>query len=186
MSQESNNKESNNKESTNKVPTIDDCKELKTLKYKTLGLRNEGVSWPDNSSANDLVNLDKFLEDEKKTNSIEPWSKLDKTAKLKKLLIFAELFKSENNLSDEEYNSLTTFLRDCLDRKKLYRVKDVIYDKDTGIVKDIPGLYHSKPTNHFTLKNIDKKTSVTRSLAPKKVRGTAKNIINNSDSEEET
>jgi hypothetical protein len=169
---------------TNSKP--DNSKELKTLKYKTMGLRKDGVSWPEGQSASDLVNLDKFLEDEKKTNSIEPWSKLDKTAKLKKLLIFASIFKDENNLSNEEYNNLITFLRDCLDRKKLYKVKDVIYDKDTGLVKDIPGLYHSKPTNHFTLKNIDKKISVTRSLAPKKVRGTAKNITTNTDSEEES
>ena len=160
------------------------CNELNTLKYKSMVIN--GVTWPDNKSSNDLVNLDKFLEDEKKNNSIEPWSKLDKTAKLKKLLVFAYTFKTNNDLSEIEYQSLTTFLRDCLDRKKLHRVKDVTYDKDTGIVKDIPGLFHNKPINHFTLKNIDKKSSTTRSLAPKKVRGTVKNITNSSDSDEES
>ena len=70
------------------------------------------------------------------------------------------------------------FFKDCLDKKKLQRVKDVIYDKDTGEIKEVPALHFNKPTIHFTLKNIDKRVSTTRSLAPKKVRGTAKNIEN--------
>ena len=81
-------------------------------------------------------------------------------------------------ISDEEYSKLTSFLKDCLDRKKLQRVKDVIYDKTNGEVKDIPALHHNKQSNHFTLKNTDKHVSTTRSLAPKKVRGTAKNVVN--------
>ena len=153
-----------------------DCNELKTLKYKSMILN--GVVWPENKSSSDLANLDKFLENEKITNSNEPWSKLDKTAKIKKLALFAEGYRSEHSLSDEEFSKLTSFLKDCLDRKKLQRVKDVIYDKTNGEVKDIPALHHNKQSNHFTLKNTDKHISTTRSLAPKKVRGTAKNVVN--------
>jgi hypothetical protein len=153
-----------------------ECNELKTIKYKTL-LMN-GVAWPETKSSTDLANLDKFLENEKNSNANEPWSKLDKTAKIKKLTNFAEKYKTDHNLSDNEYINLTTFLKDCLDRKKLQRVKDVIYDKTNGEVKDIPALHHNKQSNHFTLKNTDKHISTTRSLAPKKVRGTAKNTVN--------
>jgi hypothetical protein len=160
------------KGSTNK----NECSELKTLKYKTL-LMN-GIVWPETKSSSDLVNLDKFLENEKNSNANEPWSKLDKTVKTKKLTIFAENYKTQHNLSDDEYNKLTIFLKDCLDRKKLQRVKDVIYDKTNGEVKDVPALHHNKQSNHFTLKNTEKHISTTRSLAPKKVRGTAKNVIN--------
>ena len=163
---------SNKKEATNKT----ECGELKTLKYKTL-LMN-GIVWPETKSSSDLVNLDKFLENEKNSNANEPWSKLDKTAKIKKLSIFAENYKTEHNLSDDEYNRLTIFLKDCLDRKKLQRVKDVIYDKTNGEVKDVPALYYNKQSNHFTLKNTEKHISTTRSLAPKKARGTAKNVVN--------
>jgi hypothetical protein len=81
-------------------------------------------------------------------------------------------------LSQEEYDKLIVFLKDCLDRKKLQKVKDVVYDKVNGEVKDIPALHHNKNVNHFTLKNNDKHVSTTRSLAPKKVRGTVKNIEN--------
>jgi hypothetical protein len=162
------------------MTTTNECNELKTIKYKTL-LMN-GVSWPETKSSSDLNNLDKFLENEKINNSNEPWSKLDKTIKTKKITAFAEKYKEENNLSEEETNKLVTFLKDCLDRKKLQRVKDVNYDKITGEIKDIPILHYNKPTQHFTLKNIDKRLSTSRSLAPKKIRGTVKNI-NDSDSE---
>jgi hypothetical protein len=159
-----------------------DCSELKTLKYKSMILN--GVPWPESKSSSDLANLDKFLENEKINNSNEPWSKLDKTAKIKKLSLFADTYKNENGLSEEEYQQLISFFRDCLDKKKLQRVKDVNYNKDTGEIKDIPALHYNKPSNHFTLKNIDKRVSTLRGLAPKKKQGTAKNIkLNDSDSE---
>jgi len=159
-----------------------DCNELKSLKYKTMILN--GVIWPETKSSTDLVNLDKFLENEKFTNSNEPWSKLDKTAKLKKLFAFADNYKLDHDLSEQEYVHLISFFKDCLDRKKLQRVKDVVYNKDTGEIKDIPALHHNKPTNHFTLKNMDKRVSTLRGLTPKKKVGTAKNIKTvDSDSE---
>ncbi len=161
-----------------------DYNELKTLKYKTTIIN--GVPWIENKSSSDLANLDKFLENEKVTNSNEPWSKLDKTAKIKKLIIFAENYKSEHGLSDEECQHLISFFRDCLDKKRLQRVKDVNYNKETGEIKDIPALFFNKPSNHFTLKNIDKRVSTLKGLAPKKKQGTAKNIKTpDSDSENE-
>lgn len=163
---------------------LSDCHELKSLKYKTMILN--GVSWPETKSSSDLTNLDKFLENEKINNANEPWSKLDKTAKIKKLIIFADYYKNENNLSDNEYEILITFFRDCLDRKKLQRVKDVNYNKETGEIKDIPALHYNKQINHFTLKNIDKRVSTVRGLAPKKKQGTVKNSkLSDYDSEKE-
>ena len=159
-----------------------DCNELKTLKYKTMILN--GVIWPETKSSTDLVNLDKFLENEKINNANEPWSKLDKTAKLRKLFIFADNYKMQHELTEQEYVNLISFFKDCLDRKKLQRVKDVIYNKETGEIKDIPALHHNKPANHFTLKNIDKRVSTLRGLAPKKKIGTIKNVkTTDSDSE---
>ena len=158
-----------------------DCNDLKTLKYKSMILN--GVPWPETTSSSDLANLDKFLENEKLTNSNEPWSKLDKTAKIKKLTLFANNYKILNNLSDHEYEQLIAFFRDCLDKKKLQRVKDVNYNKETGEIKDIPALCYNKPSNHFTLKNIDKRVSTLKGLTPKKKQGTAKNIKSKDDSD---
>jgi hypothetical protein len=166
----------------NKETHESDCNELKSLKYKSLILN--GVPWPESKSSTDLANLDKFLENEKITNASEPWSKLDKTAKIKKLGLFACTYKDEHNLSDDEYQLLVAFFRDCLDKKRLQRVKDVSYNKETGEIKDIPALFFNKPTNHFTLKNVDKRVSTLRGLTPKKKQGTAKNI-KSPDSESE-
>jgi hypothetical protein len=143
-----------------------ECQELKNIKYKTMLLN--GVPLPETKSSNDLSNLDKFLENEKNNNVNEPWCKLNKTIKTKKLQEYVENYKKENNLSSEESELLMTFLKDCLDRKKLQRVKDVLYDKENGIVKDIPALFYMKTTKHFTLKNTDKRVSTLKSLAPKK------------------
>ena len=159
-----------------------ECNELKTIKYKSM--MANGIAWPEKMNASDLTNLDKFLENEKNINAIEPWSKLDKTGKLKKLLAYAENYKTENSLSVEEYNKMVAFFKDCLDKKKLQRVKDVIYDKDTGLIKEIPALHFNKPTTHFTLKNLDKRVSTIRSLAPKK-KGTAKNVVDEDTDEED-
>ena len=136
-----------------------------------------------NKSATNLSSLDKFLENEKNNNAIEPWSKLDKTVKTKKLLAFAEKYRTEQSLSDGEYSKLVAFFKDCLDKKRLQRVKDVVYDKDAGEIKEVPALHFNKPTIHFTLKNMDKRISTTRSLAPKK-KGTAKNVTNEDDDSE--
>ena len=69
-------------------PANNDCNELKAIKYKTLLLN--GVVWPETKKSSNLENLDKYLENEKNNNSNEPWSKLDKTAKIKKMHIYAE------------------------------------------------------------------------------------------------
>jgi hypothetical protein len=135
------------------------------------------------SEADNLANLDSYLENEKIFNSSEPWSKLDKTAKLKKLTIFADKYKEEHNLSEESYNSLLFFFRDCLDKRKLQRVKDVVYCKETGFIKEIPALLFNRTNHHFTLKNIDKRASTIKGLAPKKKQGTAKNV-KDSDNED--
>jgi len=158
--------------------------ETNNVKYKTMMLN--GIKWtPSTINTNNLSNLETFLENEKNTNIQEPWSKLDKTLKTKKLLSFAEKYKEEKQLEEQEYNGLLAFLKECLDRKRLQRVKDVTYDKVNGLVKDIPGLFHNKVKNHFTIKNVDKRVSTIKSLAPKKLKGTAKNLTSTEDSEEE-
>ena len=163
-----------------------ECQELKNIKYKTMLLN--GVQIPETKSSRDLSNLDKFLENEKNNNINDPWCKLNKTLKTKKILDYIEIYKLENNLSEEESDLLTNFLKDCLDRKKLQRVKDVIYDKESGTVKNIPALFYVKSNKHFTLKNIDKRISTLKSLAPKKsTQGTIrkKEISKKDDSDSE-
>lgn len=155
------------------ITIVEECLELKNIKYKTMLLNGNPLQ--ETKSENDLSNLDKFLEDEKNNNVNEPWCKLNKTIKTKKVLEFVEKYKTEKNLDQEEEKALLTFLKDCLDRKKLQRVKDVVYDKTHGSIKEIPSLFYTKANKHFTLKNMDKRVSTLKSLAPKKAQGTIKN-----------
>jgi hypothetical protein len=123
-----------------------------------------------------IQNLDRFLENERNYNKSEPWCKLDKTVRSKKLIEFADTYKENNQLEQEEFEALIVFFKDCLDRKRFQKVKDVIYDKETGLIKEIPALSYTKANKHFTLKNIDaKRVSATKSLAPKKAQGTVRN-----------
>jgi hypothetical protein len=160
------------------VPTNDECQELKNIKYKTMLLN--GNPMQETKSSNDLSNLEKFLENEKNNNNNEPWCKLNKTVKTKKLIDFVDLYKKDKNLDEEESKLLVAFLKDCIDRKKLQRVKDVSYDKINGTIKEIPALSYVKSTKHFTLKNIDKRVSTLKSLSVKKAQGTIRNKINDS------
>lgn len=145
----------------------DECLELKNIKYKTM-LMN-GTTIQETNPSSDLDNLEKFLEIERSQNKVEPWCKLDKTLKTRKLLVFAEEYKEKNKLDPEETSLLIKFLKDCLNKKKLSRVKDVIYDKETGMVLEIPSLIYNKQVKHFTLKNTEKRVSTLKSLPSRKL-----------------
>jgi hypothetical protein len=167
--------------------TTNQCQDIKNLKYKTMLLNGGQLQEIKIYSSNDLTSLDKFLENEKNNNNNEPWCKLNKTIKTKKLQEYVEVYREQNNLNEDESEHLFLFLKDCIDRKKLQRVKDVLYDKENGIIKDIPALCYVKSNKHFTLKNIDKRVSTLKSLAPKKGQGTIrKKLKDNSDSEEDS
>lgn len=152
------------------METID----LKTNKYKRATIDEE----PQPQKESDMEILDRFLEDEKITNLNGPWCKLDKTIKLKKLLVFVEKYKEENNLQNQEELNLIEFFKDGLNKKKFNRVKDVIYDKTTGEVKSVPLLMYNTISKNFTLKTSDKRVSTLKGLPPKKIHGTLKNKHN--------
>jgi hypothetical protein len=162
---------------------MDECQELKNIKYKTMLLNGNPLK--ETKSSNDISNLEKFLEDEKINNSNEPWCKLNKTVKTKKLIDYVDVYKKEHNLDDGESNKFILFLKDCLDRKKLLRVKDVVYDKTNGAIKEIPALIYIKSSKHFTLKNLDKRVNTLKSLAIKKTQGTIRNKTQTINSDDE-
>lgn len=139
--------------------------QIKALKYK-----NAGMCWNANSkkTETDMNNLENLLESERIENDNGTWSKLNKTIKIKKILVYASKYKESNNLSSEEYENLIGFLKDCLDKKKLQRVKDVEYNRETGEILSIPALFYNKNNSHFTLKNLAKKVTTLKSFPSKK------------------
>jgi hypothetical protein len=160
---------------------LEECVELKNIKYKTMLLSGNPIV--ETKVSTDQSNIDKFLEEEKNLNKNGPWCKLDKTIKIQKITTFVEVYKNENKLDLEEETLLIKFLKDCLDRKKLQRVKDVNYDKTEGVIKSIPVLSYNKSMRHFTLKNLDKRVSTSKSLSkkPQSVKNKVNLLQNNEE-----
>ena len=111
----------------------------------------------------------------KKQVKKKPWSKLSKASKLKKINEYAIAYCNDKKLQDVQYKELKKYLEQCLNRKKIQRQKDVVYDIETNKIKSIPGLHFNKNTNKFTLKIKDKKTNTLKSLPPKKNKTQNKN-----------
>ena len=141
-----------------------ECQELKNIKYKSMLLN--GNSDIIKETKNNVSTIDDILEKEKLNSKSEPWSKLDKTVKLMKLRKFADTYTKENSLSSKDVKALNIFLSSSLNNKKLQRSKDVVYDKNTGVIKAIPCLHLNKTTKKFTLKRCEKRQSTLKSLAP--------------------
>lgn len=119
--------------------------------------------------------IDQMLEKEKQHNKTETWNKLDKTIKIQKLHQFAEKYGKEHALPMKEIKSLKAFFLDCLEKNKLQKTKDVIYDKEKREITSIPALHFNSISHNFTLKIIDtKRVSTLKSLTPKRV--TEKNV----------
>jgi len=161
----------------------EECIELKNIKYKTMLIN--GVSLNESKASQSMHKLDKFLENEKNSSENEPWCKLNKTIKIKKITEYViDDYKQQHELDELECENLIKFLKDCLDRKKLQRIKDVIYDKENGTIKEIPSLTYVRTTKHFTLKNIEKRISTLKSLPQNKSNKNSKShktIKNKSD-----
>ena len=154
---------------------VEECIELKNIKYKTMLISGTVLNNPIKTSVDDLSNLDKFLEDNKTSSRKEPWSKLDKTIKTEKMMVFAEKYSAEKKHTKGESIALLKFLKDCLGRRRLQRVKDIDYDKELGEIINIQSLTFIKTTKHFTLKNTDKRVSTLKSLLIPKHKATIKN-----------
>jgi hypothetical protein len=114
-----------------------------------------------------MEHIDGLLESEKKSMSAEPWNKLDKRLKIQKLHAFAEKYGKEHGLPAKEVKGLKTFFSECLAKDKMSKVKEVEYNKATGLIINIPGLAFNTVSRAFTLKNLDKKVSTLKSLTPK-------------------
>jgi hypothetical protein len=159
---------------TNEPSPENECQELKNIKYKSMLLN--GVPLKETKNFNTMKQLETFLNAEKETNKNETWCKLNKTIKNRKLVDYVDKYRLENNLTEEEGKNLLDFFKECLHKKKLNRIKDVVYDNQTGVIKNIPSLVYCHTTKHFTLKNNDKRVYTMKSVLPKK-NGTLRNIV---------
>ena len=116
-----------------------------------------------------LKNIDSFLDKERLHNKTESWVKLDKNVKRQVLHSYAEKYGKEYNMPVKEIKVLKSFFNTCLEKNKLNRTKDVVYNRDTQIISSIPGLFFNKNSKNYTIRaNDTKRVSTLKSLAPKK------------------
>ena len=120
-----------------------------------------------NKGTSKMEDIDKILNKEKNTQNLA-WNKLDKASKLLKLTNFADKYCETENLSPKYKGDLKKYFSECLDRKKLQNNKEVIYNKEDGIIKNVPNLIHNKSTLRFTLKIPEKKITRTSKIPKNK------------------
>ena len=145
----------------------DECIELKNIQYKTMLLNGVQKEIKISKTEEDIENI---LEKEKNLISNVPWTKLEKGIKIKKLVEFANKYEKENSLTASETLNLKNILKNAIDRKHLQRMKDIEYDKEKGVIINIPLLTFNSTTRKFVLRRQEKK-STQKSFTPLRRKG---------------
>tara|TARA_B000000557_G_C20593662_1_gene366658 strand:- start:111 stop:542 length:432 start_codon:yes stop_codon:yes gene_type:complete len=135
-----------------------ECIELENIKYQTMLLN--GNSKIDSNKTNN-ANINDILENEMKANKHKPWNKLAKNVKIKLLKDFSETYCDEKKYNETIKKNLINYLLKCLERKKLTKVKEIIYDSSSNNIKSIPMLTFDNIKNKFTLRSQSEKKKNT-------------------------
>ena len=117
-----------------------------------------------------LNTIDQILENETLQNKADTWNKLDKTAKMQKLHLFSDKYGKEHGYESKTVDELKQFFSECLEKNKLQKTKEVVYDKERREIVSIPALTlrpAGSGAGGFTLKVMDKqRVSTLKALAP--------------------
>lgn len=118
-----------------------------------------------------MLTLDQIVE-MNGTSAGQPWNKLNKSLKLKRLMDFADRYSVIETLDDAKKTQLKQMLKDKLDKKCLQKIKDVVYNAEEERIERIPSLYvvHNK----YTLRSDS--VSPMSSLTPKTVKKEVKSM----------
>jgi hypothetical protein len=97
-----------------------------------------------------------------------PWTKLSKTEKIVKLQEYSASYVTKHELPPVLEFTLSRFLKEKLDQRRIVGAKDVVFDQELSVILDIPMLLYNKETNAFVLKRSEKRVSTIKNLTPKK------------------
>ena len=138
-----------NKSNENKNNKNNECKEYNNLKYRTMINIGTNLENNDNTSE-DTIN--KFLNLDIENNKKGVWSKLTKTEKIKKIKHYInDKLKPEYNLTDEEALSTFKIFNIMIERKKLSKNNELVYNNENGFIEQISGLIFNKETRRFVI-----------------------------------
>jgi hypothetical protein len=98
-----------------------------------------------------------FLNMDMEKNKKGIWSKLSKTEKVKKIKNYIKnVLAKEHELTDAELLNANKFFSLWMDRKKLSKNNELIYNQDVGLIEGIEGLSFNTETRKFTINSIEK------------------------------
>jgi hypothetical protein len=130
-----------------------DCKEYNSLKYKTMIMTGTNI---ESSLDTNEEKINMFLSMDMEKNKKGVWSKLSKTEKVKKIKNYIKTtLLNEHNLTESEVLNATKFFSLLMDRKKLSKNNELIYNQEGGLIESIEGLIFNPETRKFTI-NCDK------------------------------
>ena len=149
---------------------MEKCQELANIEYQNM-LVSGNFKTNNSDNKNDIetiFNIEEFLEKEKNLESKLPWNKLNKMKKYEKICIYINKLSEDKDISDKNKKDILSIIKIALNKKKLQRVKEVVYNKETGIIKNIPSIEYDSKEKKLSFNINEKKQSTLKSLAPKK------------------
>lgn len=157
----SSSKEDNNKEAHKA------CKEYNSLKYKTMMMTGTNMDTKiENEASEEKINS--FLMKEMDSRKKQPWNKLTKTDKIKKIKHYIETqLKEEHHLTQSECKLAQKYMTNLIERKKLTKNSELDYDEESGFIGNIHIILFNNTMRKFTL-NKDFRTSAKKKPNPRK------------------
>jgi hypothetical protein len=126
-----------------------ECKEYNALNYRTL--IHTGSTLHTSSVETTEESLSNFLNADMDKNRKGIWSKLTKTSKIIKIKKYIKDISQSYNLTPEEATKTTNLLTKMMERKKLSKNNELVYNQESGHIESIPGLTFNKITRLFSL-----------------------------------
>ena len=137
----------------------DDCKEYQALKYKTMIATGTNIETKIDNETNEQQ-LHSFLDNEIILNKKQSWSKLTKTEKIKKVKYYLNnKGKDDFNLTVDEIMNARRFILTLIDRKKISKNNDIVYNEEDGVIEKINVIEFNEQSRKFTLNKSSKSTS---------------------------
>jgi hypothetical protein len=153
-----------NSEKDTNADTVDTTANRNNAKYRA------SIQISDYDESTNYTAIDNLLETEKQNNKLESWNRINKTVKTQKLHEFAERYGKEHNIPVKDVKTLKAFFSDCLNKNKLMKAKEVIYDKERQLITSIPALLFNTVSRSYTLRITDeKRVNTLKCLTPKRI-----------------
>jgi hypothetical protein len=111
----------------------------------------------DNKNEISIASIDELLATQRKQNDNQQWNKVERSLKLKKLYYYAETHGLKHSMDPKDIKALKMFFTSSLNKGRLLKNKEVIYNSEKCVIESIPGLQYNTNTKNFTIRNTETK-----------------------------